>query len=333
MAAAHTVPAEVPIHSFHCYFILAGDSERDIIYHVKRLRDGKSFFTRSVVAKQGGKALFTMAAQFHTPEPSRGLSYHEPMPQVYTPDQLMDIRDYWKSIADHPGIRESLRDYINSAQRRPISVDQRIVHRSFLKNDLTYRDELIPHLWPLMVGNGKAERFIWMKSRTPLTGGPNIHKCVIAYMSDMAFIPTAMEPLFNNRSTNPAPRITMTVSLDHSMWFHALPDQKLRADEWLLFGMTCHVTGGARALLTAKVWNQKGHLVVTVKQEALIRLQDPDLKKQSKLYMHWPILYGRTRTQKRSRPKSEKKRITREVLGGLIMDINIQLFRNNNPMS
>jgi acyl-CoA thioesterase II len=214
-----------------------------------------------------------MAAQFHLPEPSRGLAYHEPMPAVYQPDSLMDIHEYWRSIANHPGIRQNLRDYINSAQRRPISVDQKIVHRSFLKDDPTYRDELVPHLWPLMVGNGKAERFIWMKSHVPLTGGPNIHKCVIAYMSDMAFIPTAMEPLYDN--SKPTPRITMTVSLDHSMWFHAIESGELRADEWLLFGMTCHVTGDARALLTAKVWTISGKLVVTVKQEALIRLQDP----------------------------------------------------------
>jgi acyl-CoA thioesterase II len=272
MAAAHTVPSDVPIHSLHCYFIRGGDSERDIIYHVKRLRDGKSFFTRTVVAKQGGVALFTMAVQFHRPEPSRGLAYHDPMPSVHPPDALMDIYEYWRAISSNPSITNNLKEYLNSAQRRPVSIDQRIVHRAFLRDDSRYREELIPTLWPLMVGNGKAERFIWMKSHVPLTGGPNIHKCVIAYMSDMAIIPTAMEPLYSG-ITKP-PRITMTVSLDHSMWFHALEDGELRADEWLLFGMTCHATGGARALLTAKVWNQRGQLVVTVKQEALIRLQD-----------------------------------------------------------
>lgn len=281
MAAAHTVPSNVPIHSFHCYFIRGGDSERDIIYHVKRLRDGKSFFTRSVVAKQGGVALFTMAAQFHAPEPSRGLAYHDPMPVVHNPEDLMDIYEYWRAISSHPNIHKSLKEYIDQAGRRPVSIDQRIVHRSFLKEDPSFRDELIPHLWPLMVGNGKAERYIWMKSHVPLSGGPNIHKCVIAYMSDMAFIPTAMEPLYDG--TSKPPRITMTVSLDHSMWFHAIEDGELRADEWLLFGMNCHVTGGARALLTARVWNRRGQLVVTVKQEALIRLQDPENRKSSKL--------------------------------------------------
>lgn len=271
MAAACTVPEHVPIHSFHCYFILGGNPDKDLVYIVKRLRDGKSFFTRSVVARQGGKALFTMAAQFHVPEPSRGLSYHSPMPRVAQPDELMDIYEYWKSIADHPGIKQPLREYIDRAQRRPVTIDQKIVHRAFSRTDATYRDELIQHLWPLMVSDGKPERYIWMKSHARLDGGANIHKCVIAYMSDMAFIPTAMEPLYGPGKK--APRIGMTVSLDHSMWFHTVENVELRADEWLLFGMNCHVAGGARALLSAKVWNQKGDLLVTVSQEALIRLE------------------------------------------------------------
>ena len=281
MAAAHTVPSNVPIHSFHCYFIRSGDSSRDILYHVKRVRDGKSFFTRTVVAKQGGSALFTMAAQFHIPEPSRGLVYQDPMPAVYMPEDLIDMFEYWKQVSTHPDIKASLRAYLDAAQRRPVSIEQRVVHRAFLRNDSTYRHELVPNLWPLMVGNGKAERYIWMKSHAPLSGGPNIHKCVIAYMSDIGIIPTAMEPLSNFCSA--APRVAMTVSLDHSVWFHSIEGNELRADEWLLFGMNCHVAGGARALITARVWNLKGQLVVTVKQEALIRLQDESSRKVSKL--------------------------------------------------
>lgn len=274
MAAANTVPPSVPIHSFHCYFILGGNPDRDIVYTVKRLRDGKAFFTRSVVARQGGTPIFTMAAQFHVPEPSRGLRYHEPIPEGITrPEDLLDIYEYWAAIQEHPRLHANLKDYIQRAQNRPVTTDQRIVHRSFLRHTDKHRADLIPHLWPLMIGDGKPLRYIWMKSHSPLDGGPNIHKCVIAFMSDMAFIPTAMEPLYSNDHTKKSPRIAMTVSLDHSMWFHS-DIAELRADQWLLFEMRCHVTGGGRALLTGKVWSQAGELVVTVTQEALIRLQD-----------------------------------------------------------
>ena len=275
MAAACTVPLQIPIHSFHCYFILGGSPDRDIIYTCKRLRDGKSFFTRLVVARQGGVAIFSLTAQFQVPEPSRGLEYHAPMPSVHPPSDLLDIYEYWQSIQTHPALNKTLREYVEKAQKRPVTIDQRIVHRSFLRNDNRYRDELIPNLWPLMIGNGKPLRYVWMKAHTDLShASPNIHKCVLAYMSDMSLIPTALEPLHK-------PRIAMTVSLDHSMWFHSSSSATLRADEWLLFEMSCHVAGGSRALLTAKVWNEQGTLLVTVTQEALIRL----IEEAAKLYL------------------------------------------------
>jgi acyl-CoA thioesterase II len=280
MAAAQTVPPDIPLLSFHCYFLLSGSPDRDIVYNVKRHRDGRSFFTRSVVAIQNGKSIFTLNAQFSIPEPSRGLQYHDPIPSgIFTPDQLMDIAEYWRCIADHSSLQAPLKEYIDRAMNRPVTISQKIVHRSFLKTTDQYRDELLPHLWPLMVGDGKPQRFIWMKAHSdlPETTSLNVHKCVIAFMSDMAFIPTAMEPLYGPQSgLGKRPKIGMTVTLDHSMWFHS---PSVKADEWLLFGMYCHVTGGSRALLTCKVWNTSGELVLSVTQGALIRLQDETVSK------------------------------------------------------
>jgi acyl-CoA thioesterase II len=275
MAAASTVPPTVPLHSFHSYFILGGDADRDIVYVVNRLRDGKSFYTRSVVARQNGRAIFTLAAQFHHPEPSNGLEYRDLMPNVYRPGDLLDMGEYWREISDHPGLNRMLREYIQKNLDRPVVIDQKIVHRSLLRNDNRFREELVPQLWPLMVSDGKAERFIWMRSKGSLDhANSNIHKCVVAYMSDSNFITTALEPLHRDGARV---KVGMTVSLDHSMWFHS-KSVDLCADDWLLFRMNCHVTGGGRALLTAKVWNLDGDLVVTVAQEALIRLIDGSSK-------------------------------------------------------
>lgn len=286
MSAANTVPSHIPVHSFHCYFIQAGDPERDIVYTCKRLRDGRAFFTRLVTASQKGIAIFVMMAQFHVQEPSRGLLYHDPMPEVVKPAELLDIYEYWNSIKSHPELDSHLKEYIEKARSRPVSIDQRIVHRAFLRSDVRFRDELVPHLWPLMVGNGKAHRQIWMKSHSPLDAvAPNVHKCVVAYMSDMSFISTAMEPLHAPLAGNSKPKVSMTVSLDHSMWFHPSEKVDLRADEWLLFEMTCHVAANSRAVLNAKVWNQAGDLVVSVSQEALIRLADGTALIPSKLYL------------------------------------------------
>lgn len=71
-AAQYTVPPPSPandnavylIHSMHCYFVLAGDSAIPILYHVERVREGKSFITRTVQARQRGKCIFTTTLSF-----------------------------------------------------------------------------------------------------------------------------------------------------------------------------------------------------------------------------------------------------------------------------
>jgi acyl-coenzyme A thioesterase 1/2/4 len=59
-----TVPTDYAVHSMHCYFVLAGDSEIPILYHVERVRDGRSFITRTVQARQQGRPIFTTTLSF-----------------------------------------------------------------------------------------------------------------------------------------------------------------------------------------------------------------------------------------------------------------------------
>lgn len=65
------MPADFVVHSYHCYFVLAGDSSVPILYHVERVREGRSFCTRTVQARQRGKAIFTVTMSF-TKENSGG---------------------------------------------------------------------------------------------------------------------------------------------------------------------------------------------------------------------------------------------------------------------
>src|SRR5438067_10259531 len=92
VAACRTVDAAGrPPHSLHAYFLLGGDPEVPIVYEVDRIRDGKSFTTRRVVAIQHGHAIFTMAVSFHRDEP--GMSHQARMPEVATPEQLPNEAD------------------------------------------------------------------------------------------------------------------------------------------------------------------------------------------------------------------------------------------------
>src|SRR5512136_2458110 len=85
VAAGRTVE-QGQVHSLHCYFLRPGDPKIPILYEVDRIRDGRSFTTRRVVAIQHGRAIFNLDASFHKQEP--GLDYHVPMPEVPPPESL-----------------------------------------------------------------------------------------------------------------------------------------------------------------------------------------------------------------------------------------------------
>src|SRR6266581_7156616 len=87
VAACRTVDvAGRPPHSLHGYFLLAGDPKVPIIYEVDRIRDGRSFTTRRIVAIQHGRAIFAMSVSFHNDEP--GLAHQAAMPDVPPPEAL-----------------------------------------------------------------------------------------------------------------------------------------------------------------------------------------------------------------------------------------------------
>src|SRR6266478_9840151 len=88
VAACRTVDeiVERPPHSLHGYFLLAGDPKVPIIYEVDRIRDGRSFTTRRVVAIQHGHAIFAMSVSFHRDEP--GFSHQAETPKVPGPEEL-----------------------------------------------------------------------------------------------------------------------------------------------------------------------------------------------------------------------------------------------------
>ena len=86
VAATRTVPEDRVLHSLHSYFLRPGDVNVPIVYFVDRIRDGRSFTTRRVVAIQHGEAIFNMSASFQVAE--AGLEHHMEMPEVPDPETL-----------------------------------------------------------------------------------------------------------------------------------------------------------------------------------------------------------------------------------------------------
>ena len=240
VAACRTVNvAERPPHSLHAYFLLAGDPKVPIIYEVDRIRDGKSFTTRRVIAIQHGQAIFSMAVSFHRDEP--GMSHQAKMPDVPKPEALPSEAEIKERVL--PQMPEPVRRYYE--RERPI--------------------ELRPVEYGRYLGQTSPEgRFhVWIRATGRLPDEPAIHQCVLAYASDMTLLDSALIP--HGRSV--FDKTIMAASLDHALWLH----RPFRADEWLLYAQDSPSLAGARGFSRGLIFAREGTLVASVAQEGLLR--------------------------------------------------------------
>jgi acyl-CoA thioesterase-2 len=222
----------------HAYFLRPGDPKVPIVYEVDRIRDGKSFSTRRVVAIQHGRAIFNLQASFHRPEP--GLDYALTAPvDVPPPESLPDFRT---RLAPY-------RDRIGDWYDKPRPIDLRYVPPD-----------------PLIEPGVKSNRqLVWVRADGELPDDPVLHACIVTYFSDMTLLDTTLRP-FGMTSFNDD---LMMASLDHAMWFH----RPFRADEWLLYEQTAFSNSSARGLSGGSIFTADGRLVVNVVQEGLIRVR------------------------------------------------------------
>jgi acyl-CoA thioesterase-2 len=242
VAALRTVEGR-PCHSLHAYFLLGGDPKVPIVYDVDRIRDGKSFTTRRVVAIQHGRAIFTMAASFHSDEP--GLTHQAKMPDVPKPEDLPSEAELKaKAMAMMP---DPVRRYYE--RERPI--------------------ELRPVEFSRYLGvkSEEARFHMWIRATGKLPDDPALHQCVLAYASDMTLLDSALVP--HGRTV--FEQTIMAASLDHALWFH----RPFRADEWLLYAQDSPNLAGARGFGRGLIFARDGTLVASVVQEGLLRERRP----------------------------------------------------------
>jgi acyl-CoA thioesterase-2 len=239
VAAARTIddPGRL-VHSLHAYFLRPGDPTVPILYEVDRIRDGRSFTTRRVVAIQHGKAIFNLQASFHRAEP--GLDFQEPMASG-VPDPTT-LPDFATRMAPH---RERLGEWYD----RPRPIDTRYVDSAPTDRE----------------GPQPPTQKVWLRADGPLPDDPVLHACVLTYASDMTLLDTTIRP--HGISAWGWDGLHMA-SLDHAMWFH----RPFRVDEWLLYDQWTPSTSDARGLAMGQIYTQDGRLVVTVVQEGLIRV-------------------------------------------------------------
>ena len=246
-AAVRTVEAARRPHSLHAHFLLPGDPGAAIAYHVTSLRDGGSFSTRRVEARQHGRLIFVATVSFQKPE-ADFLSHRATMPDVPPPEDLPDEETLLGRFAER--MPENMRRYFS--RPRPVS----------LRFCEPWR--LLAPQRPLG-GPRRQRQHVWIRASRPLGDDGTLHLCALAYASDMTLLDTALVP----HGRNIFDRDIMMASLDHALWIHA----PLRADEWLLFAQDSPVMAGGRALARGLVFARDGRLVAATAQEGLIRPQ------------------------------------------------------------
>lgn len=292
-AAQRTVDREFTIHSMHCYFVLAGNSEIPVIYHVERVRSGRSYATRTVQARQRGKVIFTTTMSFVRKDSGGALKVEHAV-----------------SMPEVPGPKEGEDDFGQGGDSGPFQ-SQKIG----IENNDSPRPE-----------TKKVRQWIKARGRISPAGGHEAHLSALAYMSDSYFIGTiarahrlqryssarkasideealkkllAMDDKSLKRldfleeddferlqrirngekieevlpKDDDSPEIGMMVSLDHTIYFHN--PREFRADDWMMMEMETPWAGDGRGLVHERIFTRDGKLIATCVQEGLVRLTQP----------------------------------------------------------
>ena len=236
-AAARTVPADRSVHSLHGYFLVAGRTDLPIVYDVELVRDGGSFSSRRVVARQSGQVMFYLSASFHVHE--EGYEHADLAPEVPAPEDSPPLTEVLAGLTGRSA---------SGWQHEWGAIDVRYVGDS--RSGGAIQDPAHP-----------ARARVWVRVAGELPDDPVLHQAALAYTSDLTLIGVSVVP-----HGVVVGYTVQAASLDHAMWFH----RPFRADRWLLYDQVSPSASGALGLSTGRLF-QDGRLVATVAQEGLIR--------------------------------------------------------------
>ncbi|KAL2915911.1 acyl-CoA thioesterase [Polyrhizophydium stewartii] len=246
-AAAKTVPDHFHVHSLHSYFLLAGDNTIPITFRVYRVRDGKSYITRGVSARQHGRVVFVLNCSFHVHEEST-LVHQMDMPNVPPPESIKSEEQRLHEWLKDPRAAK-FHKTIQMRLENPIPVDMRLI-----------KSKLVG------INDKEPRQMMWIRAKGRLPNNMALHHCVAAYCSDYQLLNTSLIP-HGLVGASERRALTMITSLDHAMWFHA----PYRADEWLLYVMESPRSISGRGYATGRIYTADGRLVISTAQEGVIR--------------------------------------------------------------
>ncbi|MFB9619429.1 acyl-CoA thioesterase domain-containing protein [Brooklawnia cerclae] len=238
MAAYATVRDEQVAHHLGAYFLRPGVADQDIEYVVDRVRDGRTFASRLVIAMQDGRVIFWMSASFHVPED--GLEHSDPLPQpAPLPEECPSLRDV---MVERFGASELWNEWN--------ALDVRFAGDSGASHQITPRVH-------------SSHLRVWVRTTDAMPDDLRLHQAVMAYLSDITLLSASVVPHAVNFTS---PRL-MVRSIDHTMWFH----RPFRADQWILYDQISPTASSSLGYSTGRLF-QNGIMVGSASQEGLIRV-------------------------------------------------------------
>ena len=239
VAANRTIHTDVTMHSLHSYFLLPGDPAVPIIYDVEAIREGRSFATRRVVARQHGRPIYFLTGSFQREE--EGFEHQDLMPKVRAPEESVGLADLLRS-GEPDGSELWEKDWA--------ALDVRYVGDTEHGN--LDEDPTRP-----------VRMQMWIRVGGLLPDDPVVQQAAFTYASDLTLLGSTLVP-HGVRIGSPG---LQSASLDHTIWFH----RPFRADDWWLYDQASPSASGARGLAIGRVFSRDGQLVASVAQEGLIR--------------------------------------------------------------
>jgi acyl-CoA thioesterase II len=237
VAATRSLAHELPPSALSVHFIAGGDPDKDLEFHIARLRDERRFANRRVDVVQDGVVLTTALVSYLSG--GRSLEHGIEPPEVPDPLSVPPIDDLLRGY-------EEVVPHFASALR---PIDWRYT------NDPTWvmRDK----------GEKLAHNRVWMKARGDMPDDPAVNAAALAYASDT----TILDSIITTHGLSWGWDRIFAVTTNHSVWFH----RPVRFDEWVLYSTSSPVAADSRGLGTGHFFDRSGRLLATVVQEGIVK--------------------------------------------------------------
>lgn len=221
IAAVGSTHTERDVHSLQQVFLRAGEADVPLYYRVERLFDGRTYASVRVEVRQGDHII--SHAQVGVTAGGEGPDRSSPSPA-----------------------RTSLASTVNrdEARGRPNWQNQPVEVR----------------IDPDRADDGEPTIENWIKPSGDLPTDPLMHKAVLGYVSDRAFMNVAWKPHGAQSSYRGA-------TLDHAIWFH----RPVKFDDWHVYAIHSPTLAGGRGLIQGAIYDQAGNHIATTTQQSMFR--------------------------------------------------------------